>query len=263
MTCGGPGTMSDAMITVNRPQTGAISACLPRGGKICSMMPQASAPPRHHQRRGRVSSRARAQRQPALRGHQPQALAPRSVRSDLLRPRGHRESDQRSASWPGNRVHQLQPLPRQSIAGAVERRRLRALPGAASAGRPHGLAIRPGQHPARTPDETRRMGRIFRAAHRAAPARHLLCITTTGRSSPAILALRPHSAVGLAPRCIECRMPDSDRTPVAEIHRRTRTVLDNPSPTHRPPAKSPPRIDITPRHRQTCTHDHENPLLHA
>jgi hypothetical protein len=98
---------------------------------------------------------------------------PASVRSDLLRPRGHRESDQRAASWPGNRPHQLQPLPRQSIAGAVERRRLRALPGAASAGRPHRLQICPGQHPARTPHETRRMGRVFRAAHRAAPARHL------------------------------------------------------------------------------------------
>ena len=211
----------------------------------CAFAWTAASPPPHHQSRGRASSRARAQRQPALRGHQPQALAPRSVRSDLLRPRGHRESDQRTAAWPGNRVHQLQPLPRQSIAGVIERRCLRALPGAASAGRPHGLAIRPGQHPARTPDETRRMGRIFRAAHRAAPARHLLCITTTGRSSPAILALRPHSAVGLAPRCIECRMPDSGRASVAEIHRRTRTALDNPSPTRRPPAKSPSRIDVT------------------
>ena len=51
----------------------------------CGFAWTAASPPRHHQSRGRASSRARAQRQPALRGHQPQALAPRSVRSDLLR----------------------------------------------------------------------------------------------------------------------------------------------------------------------------------
>jgi hypothetical protein len=51
--------------------------------------------------------------------------------------------------------------------------------------------------------------------------------------------------------------------PVAEITRRAHAALDNPSPTHTPPAKSPPRIDITPQHRQTCTHDQEDPFLYA
>jgi hypothetical protein len=51
--------------------------------------------------------------------------------------------------------------------------------------------------------------------------------------------------------------------PVAGIGRRAHATLNNPSPMHTPPAKSPLRIDITPRHRQTSTHDHENPFLHA
>lgn len=44
MTRGGPGTVGDAMTAVNRLQASAISACLPRGGKARTMMPQAYAP---------------------------------------------------------------------------------------------------------------------------------------------------------------------------------------------------------------------------
>jgi hypothetical protein len=51
--------------------------------------------------------------------------------------------------------------------------------------------------------------------------------------------------------------------PVAAIRRWPHTAVDNRSQTTRAPAKSPPRIDITLRERQTCKHDHENPYLHA
>jgi hypothetical protein len=77
------------------------------------------------------------------------------------------------------------------------------------------------------------------------------------------LGAAPHSPVGPQPRFLDCPLSNSGRTPVAEITRRPSTAVDNRSPTYVPPAKSPPRIDIRPRHRQTCTHGHEHPFLHA
>ena len=82
------------------------------------------------------------------------------------------------------------------LRGLADRRRLRALPGVAPARRAHRLPIRPGQHPARTSDEARRLGRSPRCGASCCICPLPASTATTGRSSPQASALRPHSAVG-------------------------------------------------------------------
>jgi hypothetical protein len=113
-----------------------------------------------------------------------------------------------------NRIKELHhglQIDRTNRARPSECCRLCALPGVASAGRAHRLAIRSGQHPARTPHEARRLGAVLGAAHRVALAGPLACTATTGRSSGEVSAPRPHSAVSLVPRSIKCRLSHSGR----------------------------------------------------
>lgn len=86
---------------------------------------------------------------------------------------------------------------------------------------------------------------------------------TTGRSSLEPSALHPHSAVGLTPRPAESPARDSRRTPVAKISRLHRRGDQNRPNASAQAAKLPPCIDITPRHRETRTHGHQNQLVHA
>jgi hypothetical protein len=55
---------------------------------------------------------------------------------------------------------------------------------------------------------------------------------------------------------------DSRRTPVAKIPRPRRISDENRTAASAQAAKSPPRIDITLRHRDTQVHDHQNQILH-
>jgi hypothetical protein len=55
----------------------------------------------------------------------------------------------------------------------------------------------------------------------------------------------------------------SRQTPVAKIPRLRRTEGENRLTASARAPKSPPRIDITPQHPDTPTHDHQNHLLHA
>jgi len=77
------------------------------------------------------------------------------------------------------------------------------------------------------------------------------------------LVLRPHSAVGLTPRLAEWIPRDSRRNPVLEICHPPTIASENRSSALVLVVKSPPRIDITPRHRDTRIHDDENHFLHA
>ncbi|TAK52158.1 MAG: hypothetical protein EPO25_14370 [Gammaproteobacteria bacterium] len=91
----------------------------------------------------------------------------------VLRPRRHREPDQGAAPWARDRPYQLQPLPRQPVARPADGCRPRPVPGIAAGCCAHHLPPRPGQHPARTSPEARRLDPVLGAAHRAAPARRL------------------------------------------------------------------------------------------
>jgi len=73
----------------------------------------------------------------------------------------------------------------------------------------------------------------------------------------------PHSAVGLTPRLAELIERDSRRTAMAKIPRRRRTERENRTAMSVSAPKSPLRIDITPPHRDTRTHDHQNHILHV
>jgi hypothetical protein len=55
---------------------------------------------------------------------------------------------------------------------------------------------------------------------------------------------------------------DSRRTPVAKIRRLHLTGGENRTTASARTTKSSQRIDITPRHRDTCVHYHQNQILH-
>src|SRR5208337_4817912 len=125
-----------------------------------------------HQSRGDSRRRQRAQGQPALRHHQPEAEPAVDLRKSLLPARRDREPDKRTARV-ADRPHQLQRFLGQPVPRAADCCRLPVDAGVASASRRHRLCAGSGPDTARTVVETWCSRTAIGTARGGAPARIL------------------------------------------------------------------------------------------